>query len=116
MNSLPPLIEITMRGQTYRPLPMLSPANKTPNNSIHFLLYFQAYFEDLAEKEKVARLLNEPSPLVDFLNDDLILSGNLDDQPKKNKCNGKEKSKNDCNFNIDQFPSLPQPRNGSLLE
>merc|ERR1712062_422963 len=67
-------------------------------------------------KEKIARLLNEPSPLVDFLNDDLILSGNLDDQPKKNKCNGKEKSKNDCNFNIDQFPSLPQPRNGSLLE
>ena len=85
-------------------------------NLISFI--FQAYFEDLAEKEKVARLLNEPSPLVDFLNDDLILS--VDDQPKKNKCNGKEKSKNGeqngGTFNIDQFPSLPQPRNGSLLE
>ena len=40
-------------------------------------ILFQIFFEDLAEQEKAARLLNEPSPLVDYLSDDLhITSGN----------------------------------------
>ena len=87
--------------------------------------FSQAYFEDLAEREKAARLLNEPSPLVDYLNDELIMNHHNEDQKssknKKNKAatnNNNNKKEPKGTFNIDQFPSLPQPacsKNGSSI-
>ena len=100
---------------------------------------FQIFFEDLAEQEKAARLLNEPSPLVDYLNDDLqhitsgsqhITSGsggnsssNNEDQQRpmmmsKKSKKDREKNGGQGTFNIDQFPSLPQPasKNGSIFD
>lgn len=84
--------------------------------SFHFIIYLQAYFEDLAEKEKAARLLNEPSPLIDYLSDELISSetSSTEDHRSSKKSNKKKDNRHQmnnggANFNIDQFPSLPQP-------
>jgi len=96
------------------------------------------FFEDLAGQEKAARLLKEPSPLVDYLSDDLVISGSgsggtgngsTEDQHNRpmmisNKINKKKEmlhnvgQKNGGTFNIDQFPSLPQPasKNGSIFD
>jgi len=88
------------------------------------------FFEDLAEQEKAARLLNEPSPLVDYLSDDLQLitsgsggnSSNNEDQQRPMMMSKKSKKEREKNgqgtFNIDQFPSLPQPasKNGSIFD
>ena len=39
-----------------------------------FIIFFQLFLEELAEKEKMARKLNEPSMYVDYLDDDLKLN------------------------------------------
>jgi hypothetical protein len=89
----------------------------------------QVYFEDLAEREKIARYLNEPSPLVDYLDDELKgLNGfkngltSYEKQPKNNNNKQKQQQqnkidKNGRTFNPDQFPSLPQPasKNGPIF-
>ena len=74
---------------------------------------FKLFFEDLAEKEKVARKLNEPSPFVDYLDDDLKigLHAVVNEHGKIGKSKNKLDKKLDSNgsFHPDQFPSLPQP-------
>ena len=41
---------------------------------IFIIIFFQLFLEELAEKEKMARKLNEPSMYVDYLDDDLKLN------------------------------------------
>ena len=107
-------------------------ASLKDNPFSNWIYLFQIFFEDLAEQEKAARLLNEPSPLVDYLNDDLqhITSGsggnsssNNEDQQRpmmmsKKSKKDREKNGGQGTFNIDQFPSLPQPasKNGSIFD
>merc|ERR1719245_1168940 len=73
------------------------------------------FFEDLAEKEKIARQMNEPSPFVDYLDDDLKLIHSISDNTsnpvkmigKSKKMDGKKESNG--SLHPDQFPCLPQP-------
>ena len=82
---------------------------------ITFFLFLQLFFEDLAEKEKIARQMNEPSPFVDYLDDDLKLIHSISDNTsnpvkmigKSKKMDGKKESNG--SFHPDQFPCLPQP-------
>ena len=86
----------------------------------HEFFFFKAYYEELAGKEKAARLLNEPSPvLMEYLSDELIsLSGN--EEPLQAPTKGPNaEAENIAKLDIDQFPSLPQPAaapNGSIFE
>jgi len=70
------------------------------------------FLEELAEKEKMARKLNEPSMYVDYLDDDLKLNSVTGEHNTVIKIGKKMKDhKKDTNgsFHPDQFPCLPQP-------
>ena len=53
---------------------LLYQKNITVYETYDFHYFFQLFLEELAEKEKMARKLNEPSMYVDYLDDDLKLN------------------------------------------
>ena len=74
-----------------------------------FIIFFQLFLEELAEKEKMARKFNEPSMFVDYLDDDLKMNSVTSEHNIKMGKNKKDKKDTNGSFHPDQFPCLPQP-------